>query len=154
VGEVVSAALRPARFPLVGERVVETAGRWLGVPYLWGGVTLGGVDCSGFVQALFRLHGLTLPRDSDQQMRTGEALDPGRDFSALRPGDLLFFAEEPGRCTHVALSAGAGRIVHASLGNGGVARNDVAGTLNYERELKRIFLCARRVIPAGARVSA
>lgn len=148
-GEMVSAALRPLRFPLEGDAVARTAARWLGAPYLWGGVTQGGVDCSGFVQALYRLHGLGIPRDSDQQSRSGTHVEPGEDFSAMRPGDLLFFAEEPGRCTHVVLSAGGSRIVHSSLGNGGVARNDLLGRLGYERELRRILLCARRMIPEG-----
>lgn len=146
-GELVSAAQRPVRFPLEGAAVVATAGRWLAAPYLWGGVTQGGVDCSGLVQALYRLHGRVLPRDSDQQSRVGDEIDPG-GFDAFLPGDLLFFAEEPGRCTHVVLAEGGSRIVHASLGNGGVARNDLLGPLNYERELRRIFLCARRVIGA------
>ncbi|MEW5928100.1 MAG: C40 family peptidase [Gemmatimonadota bacterium] len=144
-GELVSAAERPLRFPLAGEAVVATAERWMGAPYLWGGITPAGVDCSGLVQAAYRLHGLVLPRDSDMQSRTGEEVDPG-GFDAFLPGDLLFFAEEPGRCTHVVMSAGGSRIVHSSLGNGGVARNDLLGALNYERELRRIFLCARRVI--------
>lgn len=147
-GELVSAAQRPVRFPLEGAAVVESAARWLGAPYLWGGVTHGGVDCSGLVQSVYRLHGYLLPRDSDQQSRVGEEVDPG-GFDAFLPGDLLFFAEEPGRCTHVVLAEGGSRIVHASLGNGGVARNDLLGPLNYERELRGIFLCARRVIGTG-----
>jgi hypothetical protein len=153
VGDLVSAALRPLHFPLEGDAVVRTAARWLGAPYLWGGITHGGVDCSGFVQALFRIHGLALPRDSDQQSRSGEALDPGRDFASLRAGDLLFFAEEPGRCSHVTLCAGGSRIIHSSLGNGGVARNDLLGESAYERELRRILLCVRRVLPSPERVS-
>ncbi|HYW07318.1 MAG TPA: C40 family peptidase, partial [Longimicrobium sp.] len=118
----------------------------MGVPYLWGGVTMGGVDCSGFVQALYRLHGKTLPRDSDQQSRAGAHVDPGDDFSQLQPGDLLFFSEDAGRVTHVTMSTGGSRIIHSSLGNGGVARNDIMGRRNYERELRRIFLFARRIL--------
>jgi cell wall-associated NlpC family hydrolase len=146
VGDVVPAKERAHRFPGHGDAVVESSPRWLGVPYLWGGVTHGGVDCSGFVQALFRLHGVELPRDSDQQARAGQPVDPGRDFSKLRGGDLCFFAEDADRVTHVVLSTGGSRIIHSSLGNGGVARNDLAGKLEYERELGRIFVCARRVL--------
>ena len=153
VGEMVSAALRASLFPADGEAIVRSAARWIGVPYLWGGITQGGVDCSGLAQALFRLHGVPLPRDSDMQSRTGEPVEPAPDYSNLCAGDLLFFAEEPGRCTHVVLSAGGSRIVHSSLGNGGVARNDLLGELGYERELRRIYLCARRVLGAGGAVS-
>ncbi len=144
-GELVPAAERPLRFPLRGEAVVATAGRWVGAPYLWGGITPAGVDCSGLVQAAYRLHGHLLPRDSDMQSRVGDEVDPG-GFDAFLPGDLLFFAEDPGRCTHVVMSEGGSRIIHSSLGNGGVARNDLLGTHNYERELRRIFLCARRIV--------
>jgi gamma-D-glutamyl-L-lysine dipeptidyl-peptidase len=145
-GELLPLATSPITFPLAGGAVCATAARWLGAPYLWGGVTLGGVDCSGFVQAVYRLHGQTLPRDSDQQSRVGVEADPGEDFAALQAGDLLFFAETPGRCTHVAMSTGGSAIIHASLGNGGVARNDMAGRRRFERELRRMFLWARRVI--------
>lgn len=146
VGELVPAAVRPLAFPADGEAMCATASRWLGVPYLWGGVTLGGVDCSGLVQAVYRLHGLVLPRDSDQQSRTGREVDPGPEFENLRPGDLCFFAEDAGRVTHVVMSTGGPRVIHASLGNGGVARNDLTGRRNYERELRRIFQCARRIL--------
>lgn len=148
-GDLIPAALRPLAFPLDGAAVCETAARWLGVPYLWGGVTMGGVDCSGLVQRVYQMHGLRLPRDADLQARTGEEVDPGDDFGRLLPGDLMFYAEEPGRCTHVTMSTGGSRIIHSSLGNGGVARNDLAGRRNYEKELRRLFLFARRVIPQG-----
>lgn len=149
-GEVVPVVEQPVRFPASGEAVVATAALWVGAPYLWGGKTPAGVDCSGFVQALYRTHGISIPRDSDQQARAGEDVDPGPDFSALLPGDLLFFAEDEGRITHVTLSAGGGRILHSSLGNGGVARNDLNGELEYERELRDIFVCARRFLTAGS----
>ncbi|HEU0054683.1 MAG TPA: SH3 domain-containing C40 family peptidase [Longimicrobium sp.] len=142
-GELIPAAARPLAFPPEGAALAETAARWLGAPYLWGGVTMGGVDCSGFVQALYRLHGHVLPRDSDQQSREGALVEPG-DFTAFRPGDLLFFSEEPPRVTHVVLATGGSHIIHASLGNGGVARNDLAGRRAYERELRSLFVCARR----------
>jgi cell wall-associated NlpC family hydrolase len=145
-GELVPAALRPVAFPADGAAAAETARRWLGAPYLWGGITYGGVDCSGLVQSVWKLHGRMIPRDSDQQSRFGEAVDPGPDFENLQPGDLCFFAEEPGRVTHVVMSTGGPEIIHASLGNGGVARNTLTGRRSYERELRRLFHNARRVL--------
>lgn len=146
-GEWVPLAEQSQRFPPVGEAMIATAALWLGAPYLWGGTTPGGVDCSGLAVAVYRTHGLSLPRDSDQQARVGEEVDPGGDFSRLRPADLLFFAEEPSRITHVVLSLGGSKIIHSSLGNGGVWRNDLQGSLGYETELRSLFVCARRVVP-------
>lgn len=145
-GELVAAALRPLAFPAEGEAACATAARWLGSPYLWGGVTMGGVDCSGLVQGVWKLHGRLIPRDSDQQSRFGTEVDPGPEFENLLPGDLCFFAEDPGRVTHVVMSTGGPKIIHASLGNGGVARNDLMGRRSYERELRRLFHNARRVV--------
>jgi hypothetical protein len=145
-GELVPVAALPDRFPADGRAVVATAAHWIAAPYLWGGITPAGVDCSGLAQAVYRTHGLLLPRDSDLQATAGEAVDPGPDFSRLLPGDLLFFAEEPHRVTHVALSLGGSRIIHASLGNGGVRRNDLLGGMRYEDELRRLFVGARRVV--------
>jgi cell wall-associated NlpC family hydrolase len=145
-GELVPAAVRAVAFPADGAAVCATAARWMGVPYLWGGITHGGVDCSGLVQSVYRLHGVSLPRDADLQSRAGTAVDPGAAFEKLLPGDLLFFTEDPGRVTHVTLSTGGSRIIHSSLGNGGVARNDLNGRRNYEKELARLFVGARRVL--------
>lgn len=149
VGEVIPASERRERFPTERNAVAETTSRWLGVPYIWSGVTLGGVDCSGFVQAVYRMHGVELPRDSDQQSMVGEEVESETDFSALLPGDLLFFAEDPGRVSHVTMSLGGSRIIHSSLGNGGVRRNDLLGASPLEEELRRLFYGARRLIPLG-----
>jgi gamma-D-glutamyl-L-lysine dipeptidyl-peptidase len=134
------------RYPHSGPAVVNTARRWMRTPYLWGGTSPAGADCSGLVQAVFRFHGVSLPRDSDQQAAMGRIVDPGPGFARLRPADLLFFAEVPRRITHVALSTGGAGILHASLGNGEVDANDLTGTLDYERELAGIFVCAARVL--------
>lgn len=140
---------RSDRFAPERERLVQSAMLWVGAPYLWGGVTPAGVDCSGLAQVIYRTHGVELPRDSDQQAGRGEEVEPGRAFADLLPGDLLFFAEDPGRITHVTISTGGSGIVHSSLGNGGVAVNDMMGNRGYERELRRIFVCAKRILNPG-----
>ena len=82
-------------------------------------------------------------------------MDPGPEFENLLPGDLCFFAEDPGRVTHVVMTTGGPRIIHASLGNGGVARNDIIGRRSYEQELRRLFHNAapRGLIPFHPRSS-
>ena len=133
-------------FPPRGESVTRTARRWLGAPYLWGGVTMAGVDCSGLVQAVFWLHGVALPRDSDQQSVCGHGIEAGEKFEQLKPGDLLFFAGET-RVNHVAISLGGPHIIHSSLTNGSVDLNDMTGDRPFEAILRRVFSCARRVLP-------
>jgi cell wall-associated NlpC family hydrolase len=92
---------------------------FLGSPYLWGGVTPWGVDCSGLVQTTFAARGVSLPRDSAQQAGCGEAIPLG----AIRPGDLLFFkGESSAGITHVAFAGEADTLVHSTLACGGVLR--------------------------------
>jgi hypothetical protein len=145
-GEVVAVDRLADRFPPRGESIVRTAHRWLGAPYLWGGVTPHGVDCSGFVQSICWIHGMALPRDSDMQALVGAEVDPGEAFQRLRPGDLVFFADKR-RVNHVAMSTGGSRIIHASAGNGTVDLNDLAGKLEYEAMLRRMYVGARRLLP-------
>ena len=129
------------RFPGRPDAVAETALGWRGAPYLWGGRTPDGADCSGFVQAVLRLHGVELPRDSrDQLEATAAALVAGAaelessgehhevggvSAETPEPGDLLFFRGSDGGVTHVALALGESRIVHAASGRGGVAEDDL-----------------------------
>jgi hypothetical protein len=90
---------------------------FLGSPYLWGGVTPWGVDCSGLVQTTFAARGISLPRDSGQQAGCGESIS----LDAIRPGDLLFFRSESGRgITHVAFAGEADTVVHSTLSCGGM----------------------------------
>jgi len=97
-------------------RVVES---YRGVPYLWGGTTRAGMDCSAFTRAIFReTYGIELPRTVAQMYSLGEPVESG---GALRPGDLVFFrdtASGPG-VSHVGIYVGNGVFAHASAGLGG-----------------------------------
>lgn len=146
-GEVVDVDRLADWFPARGESVARTARRWIGSPYLWGGVTTGGVDCSGLVQAVYWLHGIALPRDSDQQSRTGHKVEAAPDYSNLNAGDLLFFSETPKRVSHVAISLGGSHIVHSALTNGGVDVNDLCGDRELEARLRGLITTVQRVLP-------
>jgi cell wall-associated NlpC family hydrolase len=144
-GELVRLAALPERFPARGEAVVDTARQWTGVPYLWGGRTRWGADCSGFVQAVYRLHGVGLPRDSYQQAAVGPAIDTSDGLDALQPGDLLFFRARDGeRVVHVAMSMGGSRVLHAAERNGSIRENDLRGGDELERSLAGRLSVARR----------
>jgi cell wall-associated NlpC family hydrolase len=146
-GEVIDVDRLSDRFPAMGESVARTARRWHGSPYLWGGVTQGGVDCSGFSQSVLWMHGVALPRDSDLQARIGERIEALADFSNLKAGDLAFFAETGERVGHVAICLGGSSIIHSALGNGGVEVNDLLGNSEFEVRLRSMFTHARRLLP-------
>lgn len=124
-GWVAEVALE-TRFPAAPRAIVETALSLAGVPYLWGGTSSKAFDCSGFVQRIFRLHGVALPRDAYQQAEAGADVEPGPGGAGLRPGDLIFFAERGARVTHVAIATGErGRLVHASTLRAGVGTDSL-----------------------------
>lgn len=93
------------------ESLVTLAREFLGYQYCWGGCSPKGFDCSGFVQTVFKVLGVSLPRDSWQQQRKNLL---STDFRDAEPADLLFFGKTPEKVTHVAISLGNGRFIHAS----------------------------------------
>lgn len=104
-GTLPAASVGPAQ-PATGAAIVSAVRPFLGVRYLWGGLSAWGFDCSGLVWDVFRAHGVVVPRDADAQARGGTPVSPLR----LRPGDLVFYGTP---VVHVAIYAGGGRMLEA-----------------------------------------
>ncbi|MDQ6717338.1 MAG: C40 family peptidase [Gemmatimonadota bacterium] len=103
-------------------RVVPDAEQYIGVPYVYGGDTPSGFDCSGFVQYVYARQGVDLPRTSRQMAGSGMAVNPTPGAMAI--GDLMLFSQG-GRISHVAIYAGSGRFIHSSSSGRGVRYDDL-----------------------------
>ena len=104
--------------------LVETSRSYLGVPYLWGGTSAQGFDCSGLAMAVYRLNGLQPPRSSRDQYEAGSPV-PLKD---LRPGDLLFFAPNTGGAvSHVGIYVGGDTFIHAPSRGKRISRESLSG---------------------------
>lgn len=110
--------------------LIATACSLVGTPYLWGGKTLMGIDCSGFMQVVFRAQGITLPRDAWQQQMEGIAVE---SLNLCKEGDLVFFQNNEGRIIHVGMALDQGKIVHAS-GRVRIDRLIPEGIFNVEQQ--------------------
>jgi gamma-D-glutamyl-L-lysine dipeptidyl-peptidase len=117
------------------QTMVSDAMRMIGIPYLWGGTSGNGIDCSGFARLLHRWVGVQIPRDADMQHGAAFPVEP--PFEA---GDLFFFGEGGSKrnITHVGMSLGGWRMIHSSRGRNGVYVDD----LQERRSLMEIFVSA------------
>jgi hypothetical protein len=125
------------------QNLITTGMRYLNAPYLWGGRSPFGIDCSGLTQMVYKMHGMALRRDAWQQAEQGETVD---FIESARAGDLAFFDNEDGKITHVGLVMDNGYILHASgqvridrLDRSGIY-NEVSGKYTHKlRIIKRII---------------
>ena len=105
------ASLDPTNNVFTAEALEIVVKQFLGTAYLWGGRSVFGIDCSGFVQMVFKLFNYKLPRDAYQQAEMGEAIG---FLAEAKPGDLAFFDNEQGKITHVGILLSPHQIIHAS----------------------------------------
>jgi hypothetical protein len=132
-----------------GEAILKTAYRFIGIPYLWGGTSAKGMDCSGFTKTVYYLNGIVLQRDASQQVNNGELVDTKDGWQNLQSGDLLFFGRKASgdkkeKITHVAIYIGDGDFIHAA---GRVKINSFnPGKTYYSDYRKSGFIRAKRIL--------
>ena len=132
-----------------GETILKTAYRFMGIPYLWGGTSTKGMDCSGFTKTVYYLNGIVLQRDASQQVNNGEMVDTKDGWQNLQPGDLLFFGRKADenrkeRITHVAIYIGDGDFIHAA---GRVKINSFNPEKSYYSDYRKSgFIRAKRIL--------
>lgn len=131
------------------DNVLATANRFLGRPYLWGGTSSLGFDCSGLTKMVYAQYGYQLPRDASQQVNTGTLVDTDQSLKNLVKGDLLFFGKHKTntnkeKITHVAIYMGEGKIIHAT---GDVKIESLRkGDENFNQRRYDTFIKAKRIL--------
>ncbi|MGB0429985.1 MAG: NlpC/P60 family protein [Bacteroidia bacterium] len=127
--------------PNIEKSLIALAKSYLGTPYLWGGKTKSGIDCSGFIQCLFATKQLNLPRDAYQQAEIGKTVD----FDNLKAGDIAFFKNNLDKITHVGLIIENDSIIHASemvridkLTKNGIWNDELQKETHHLSHIKRL----------------
>jgi cell wall-associated NlpC family hydrolase len=133
-----------ARTSKMATQLTRSALKFLGVPYVFGGTTSNGFDCSGYVQHVFAMLGINLPRTADAQYDVGHRIRGG-----MKPGDLVFFQTYTYGVSHVGIYIGNGKFVHASSSHG-VMVSSLSDSYWHARYVgaKRYNLGAKRIVAA------
>ena len=131
------------------DTLVETSKTLMGVPYLWGGTSTKGMDCSGFTKTIYFLNGMVIPRDASQQVHAGKQVDSVQNFENLERGDLLFFGRKATDSTaekvvHVGMWIGNNEFIHASE-MVRVSSMDPAAK-NFDEANKNRYLRTKRIL--------
>ncbi|GAB3425107.1 C40 family peptidase [Niabella aquatica] len=131
-----------ASIPDKRETLIANALQWLNAPYLWGGKTILGVDCSGFSQTMYKLAGVPIARDARLQAQQGTLI---RSLKKVIPGDLAFF-DDKDEIVHVGILAGSGEIIHAAgkvrkdvIDNKGIINTDTGKRTHSLKLIKRLL---------------
>mgnify|MGYP001618651574 CR=1 FL=1 len=123
------------------DSITDTAMKFINSPYIWGGRVPSGLDCSGFSQLVYKIHGIAIARDSRQQVEAGNQIDFINDAG---PGDLVFFDNERGRISHVGMILSQGLVIHASgrvridsIDHQGIFKKEINGYSHKLRMIRR-----------------
>jgi len=125
-----------------GHSFADTAIMFINSPYIWGGRIPSGIDCSGFTQLVYKINGLSIPRDSWQQAEAGTDIS---FIDEAEAGDLVFFDNEQGRISHVGMILSRGLVIHASgrvridtIDHQGIFKREINGYSHRLRTIKRM----------------
>ncbi len=137
---------------LTAQNIEKAAFSYMGTPYVWGGTSGKGLDCSGFTKNVFLQNGIMLPRDASQQVRVGKEIPLDKNLSNLQKGDLLFFGHKATpnkkeRVTHVGIYLGDGQFIHAGVDKAQVAIESLfEGAPDFAANRLKSLLRAKRIV--------